>query len=102
MVEELHHMFPEAPIYTSYCTPEWRTRLDNKVVTGYLQYWPFSKLRKFVPFLRIWWFSRLELTGYDLIISSSGAEAKGVKVPQGTPHIAYIHAPTHYYWSRYE
>jgi glycosyltransferase involved in cell wall biosynthesis len=71
-------------------------------VTGWLQWWPFAKLRKFVPFLRIWWFTRLRLHGYDLVISSSGAEAKGVKVPMGTLHIAYIHAPTHYYWSRYD
>lgn len=102
VVLELHHMFPEAPIYTSYCTPEWRERLDNKVVTGFLQYWPFPKIRKFIPFLRILWFSRLTLKGYDLIISSSGAEAKGIRTPDGAVHIAYIHAPTHYYWSRYD
>lgn len=102
VVNELHKMFPEAPIYTSYCTPEWRQRLDGKVITGWLQHWPFPKLRKFVPFLRILWFSRLNLKGYDLVISSSGAEAKGIKAPEGTLHIAYIHAPTHYYWSRYD
>lgn len=102
VVLELHHMFPDAPIYASYCTPEWRERLDNKVITGFLQRWPFRALRKFVPFLRIWWFSRLDLSGYDLVISSSGAEAKGVNTPEGTLHIAYIHAPTHYYWSRYD
>jgi len=102
VVNELHKIYPDAPIYTSYCTPEWRKRLDGKAVTGFLQNWPFNKLRKFIPFLRIWWFSRLDLRGYDLIISSSGAEAKGVHVPAGTPHIAYIHAPTHYYWSRYD
>lgn len=102
VVFELHQMFPDAPIYTSYCTPEWRERLDDKVVTGFLQSWPFPILRKFVPVLRIWWFSRLNLTDYDLIISSSGHEAKGVKAPSGTLHIAYIHAPTHHYWSRYD
>lgn len=102
VVLELHRMFPEAPIYTSYATKEWREKLANKVVTGVLQYWPFSKLRKFIPLLRIWWFSRLKLKGYDLVISSSGAEAKGIKVPEGTIHINYCHAPTHYYWGRYE
>lgn len=102
VVHELHKMYPEAPIYTSYCTPAWRKRLDGKVVTGFLQHWPFPRLRKFVPFLRIWWFSRLKLGGYDLVISSSGAEAKGIKVPSGTMHINYCHAPTHYYWSRYD
>lgn len=102
VVEQLHRMFPDAPIYTSYCSREWRQRLDNKVVTGILQYWPFSILRKYIPFLRIWWFGRLKFDAFDLVISSSGAEAKGIKVPQGIPHVNYCHAPTHYYWSRYD
>jgi len=102
VVFELHKLYPEAPIYTSYCTPEWRQKLDNKVVTGFLQHWPFGSLRKFVPFLRIWWFSHLNLEGFDIVISSSGAEAKGIKVPPGTRHINYCHAPTHYYWGRYD
>lgn len=102
VVEQLHKMYPDAPIYTSYCSDEWRTRLDNKVVTGFLQHWPFNKLRKFVPFLRIWWFTKLDLDQYDIVISSSGAEAKGIKTSPNTLHINYCHAPTHYYWSRYD
>ena len=77
VVEQLHTMYPDAPIYTSYCTPEWQKRLDNKVVTGPLQH--LGRIRKFIPFLRIWWFQSLKLDDYDLVISSSGAEAKGVK-----------------------
>lgn len=100
VVFALHQMYPEAPIYTSYCTPEWRQRMDGKVITGWLQH--FGKIRKFIPFLRIWWFTHLDLDGYDLVISSSGAEAKGIKVHEGTKHINYCHAPTHYYWSRYD
>lgn len=100
VVEQLHKMFPDAPIYTSYATGEWRDRLDGKVRTGWLQ--PLGKLRKFIGPLRIWWFTRLNLEGYDLVISSSGAEAKGIKVPEGTLHVNYCHAPTHYYWSRYD
>jgi glycosyltransferase involved in cell wall biosynthesis len=102
VVEQLHKMYPEAPIYTSYCTPQWRQKLDNKVVTGYLQHWPFSKLRKLIPLLRQRWFESLDLSDYDLVISSSGAEAKGIKVPDSTLHINYCHAPTHYYWNRYD
>ena len=100
VVLELHKMFPEAPIYTSYATPEWREKLGGKVVTGYLQH--LGQLRKFVPFLRGRWFSRLDLKDYDLIISSSGAEAKYARSSVDTLHVAYIHAPTHYYWGRYE
>ena len=103
VVYELHKMYPKAPIYTSYCSPEWQEKLaDTEVITSYMQHWPFSKLRKFLPPLRALWFSRLDLSSYDLIISSSGAEAKGIKVKKPTIHINYCHAPTHYYWSRYE
>ncbi|HSW80552.1 MAG TPA: glycosyltransferase [Candidatus Saccharimonadales bacterium] len=100
VVYELHKMFPDAPVYTSYCTDEWRAKFDGKVKTGWLQH--FGKVRKYIPFLRIWWFTHLKFDGYDLVISSSGAEAKGIKVPTETLHINYCHAPTHYYWSRYQ
>jgi glycosyltransferase involved in cell wall biosynthesis len=100
VVLELHHMFPEAPIYTSYCTDEWRQKMDGKVVTGWLQHFP--RLRKYIAPVRAWWFSHLDLRGYDLVISSSGYEAKGIRVPKGAIHINYCHAPTHYCWSRYD
>jgi glycosyltransferase involved in cell wall biosynthesis len=103
VVFELHQLFPDAPIYTSYCSPEWRKLLDNKVITGYLQHWPFSRLRKFLAVLRIWWFTHLDFSGYDLVISSSGnGEAKGIRVPKGTIHVCYCHTPTHFYWRHYD
>jgi glycosyltransferase involved in cell wall biosynthesis len=103
VVFELHKMFPDAPIYTAYCSPQWQERFSNtRVITSYMQKWPFSKMRKFLPPLRARWFSKLDLSGYDLVISSSGAEAKGIKVRKPTIHVNYCHAPTHYYWNRYE
>jgi len=96
-------MYPKAPVYTSYCSPDWQQKLNGtQVITSYMQHWPFSKLRKFLPVFRAIWFSRLKLDGFDLVISSSGAEAKGVRTGQNTVHVCYMHAPTHYYWSRYE
>ncbi len=103
VTHELHKLYPDAPIYTSYCSDEWRKRLDNKVVTGYLQHWPFSKLRKFLAVLRIWWFEHLDLSDFDLVISVSGnGEAFGVRTPKHTLHINYCHTPTHYYWRHYD
>ncbi len=100
VVEQLHVMFPGAPIYTSYATNEWRQRLDSKVVAGWLQHIGF--LRKYTPFLRIWWFTKLDFSGYDLVISSSGnGEAKGIITGDKTVHINYCHAPTHFYWRHY-
>jgi len=101
VVSELHNMFPDAPIYTSYCTPEWRKRLDNKVVTGWLQH--FGKLRKVMVLGRIRWFKSLDLSDYDLVISSSGnGEAFSVQTGEHTTHICYCHTPTHYYWRHYD
>jgi glycosyltransferase involved in cell wall biosynthesis len=103
VVQSLHELFPDAPIYTSYCSDEWRKRLDDKVVTGYLQRPPFASLRKFLPVLRMQWFGSLDFSGYDLVISSSGnGEAMGIKVPKGTLHVSYCHTPTHYYWRHYD
>ncbi|HEY1835407.1 MAG TPA: glycosyltransferase [Candidatus Saccharimonadales bacterium] len=101
VVFELHKMFPDAPIYTSYCSDEWRAKLDGKVVTGWLQH--FGKLRKILVLGRIWWFTHLKFDGYDLVISSSGnGEGNGVHVPKGTTHVCYCHTPTHFYWRHYE
>jgi glycosyltransferase involved in cell wall biosynthesis len=101
VVLELHKMFPDAPIYTSYTTEEWRQKLDGKVVTGWLQH--FGKLRKFMVLGRIWWFGRLKLDDYDLVISSSGnGEAFAVKTSDKTIHINYCNTPTHYYWRHYD
>ena len=107
VVLELHKLFPEAPIYTSQYDTNPKTWLGDKwfenadVRTGWLQKLPKS-LKKFLPVLRAIYFSRLDLNDYDLVISSSGAEAKFVKVKQGAVHVSYCHAPTHYYWMRYE
>jgi glycosyltransferase involved in cell wall biosynthesis len=92
VVLELHRMFPEAPIYTSqydkdskvWYGGEWFQ--DADVRTLWLQRLP-KKLRKFMPFLRAWAFARLDLSGYDLVLSSSGAEAKAVRTkPKARSH----------------
>jgi glycosyltransferase involved in cell wall biosynthesis len=100
VVLALHQIYPKAPIYTSQYNPakiNWFN--DADVRTTWLQKLP-KRFKKFLPLLRAYSFSRLDLSEYDLVISSSGAEAKGVKTGPNTIHICYCHAPTHYYWSR--
>lgn len=99
---ELHKLYPEAPIYTSQYDPsgiDWFNKAD--VRTTWLDKLPTS-FKKFLPILRAYAFSRMDLSEYDLVISASGAEAKGVKTGKNTTHITYCHSPTHYYWFRYE
>lgn len=43
-----------------------------------------------------------DLSGYDLIISSSHAVAKGIKKREGQIHICYCHTPMRYVWDLYE
>lgn len=100
VVLEMHRMYPKAPIYTSQYDPskiDWFN--DADVRTTGLQKIP-KRLKKFLPLLRAWSFSRLDLSDYDLVLSSSGAEAKGIKTGPNTVHISYCHSPTHYYWIR--
>lgn len=102
VVLQLHKMFPDAPIFTSQYDPSrinWFT--DADVRTTWVNKLP-KKLRKFLPILRAISFSRLNLSGYDLVLSSSGAEAKAVKVGPNTTHICYCHSPTQYYWTKYD
>lgn len=102
VVLEVHRMFPDAPIYTSQYDPnkiDWFK--DADVRTGWLQKLP-TGLKKFLPVLRALYFSRLDLTKYDLVITCNfGAEAKAVKTKKSA-HVCLCNAPTHYYWSRFE
>ncbi|HVI60617.1 MAG TPA: glycosyltransferase family 4 protein, partial [Candidatus Saccharimonadales bacterium] len=107
VVLEMHKLYPDAPIYTSQFNPAALALFKYKGIenldirTGWLQKLP-AGLKKFLPLLRAWYFSRLDLSDYDLVLSSSGAEAKGVRRRAGARHIAYVHAPTQYYWIRYD
>lgn len=98
----VHRMYPDAPIYTSQYRP---AKIDwfrgAKVKTGWLNVFPAS-LKRFIPFLRQFYFSRLNLSEYDVVISITGAEAKAVKTGPNTLHISYMHAPTQYYWTLYD
>ena len=97
----IHQLYPEAPIYTSKYDPkgiDWFE--DAEVRTGWLQKFP-TCLRRVLGPLRQRYFSHLDLSGYDLVISVTGAEAKAVKAPNGL-HISYCHVPTQYYWQMYD
>ena len=98
----VHKMYPDAPIYTSQYRPktiDWFKSAD--VRTGWLNYIP-AGLKRFIPFLRQFYFSRLDLSYYDVVISITGAEAKAVKTGPNTLHVSYMHAPIQYYWTLYD
>ena len=101
VLKSISDLFPSAPIYTSQYNPkkiDWFKNRDVRV--GWLQVFPTSFRRILGP-LRQGYFSHLDLSSYDLIISVTGAEAKGIK--KGTArHLCYCHVPTQYYWGKSE
>jgi glycosyltransferase involved in cell wall biosynthesis len=104
---EIHKLFPKAPIYTSvYDADNMPAFKHIDVRTTELQAsLPKSLRYKHVlwPTLRSQAFRKLDLSEFDIIISTSSAEAKAVrKTRPGQIHIAYIHTPIRYYWSHYE
>lgn len=106
LVLELHRLFPDAPIYTSVYDKEKMPAFANcDIRTTYLQ----KILPKFIRYKHVLWpvlrahaFRKLDMSQYDLIISSSTAESKAVKKRPGATHICYCNTPTRYYWSHYE
>ncbi len=55
--------------------------------------------RKLLP-LFPWAIERFDFSGYDLVLSTSHAVAKSVRVPAGVPHVDYCFTPMRYVWDR--
>lgn len=101
---DLHQMFPDAPIFTLVYdadkAPDWCRECD--VRTTYIQSWPGAKthhklLLSFMP--KAW--EALDLSDYDLIISSCSSCCKGVITRPDAVQICYCHSPIRYVWDLY-
>ncbi|KOP25886.1 glycosyl transferase family 1 [Hapalosiphon sp. MRB220] len=71
----------------------------RQIGTTFLQYFPFAYtgVQKYLPFLPLA-IEQLDLRGYDIILSSSHAVAKGVLTSGEQLHICYCHSPMRYAW----
>lgn len=102
-LDALHEAFPEAPIFTSIFLPKnFPSRFsDWDVRTSFMQGLPFLKnhFKKYLP-LYPRAFRCLDLRGFDVILSSSSAFAKGISVPVGARHVCYCYSPMRFVWDR--
>jgi glycosyltransferase involved in cell wall biosynthesis len=73
--------------------------LNKKVKTTFIQKLPFAKkkYRSYLPLMPLA-IEQLDLSSYDLVISSSYAVAKGVITGPDQLHISYVHSPIRYAW----
>lgn len=95
----LHQVFPKAPLFTSIYDAEaatWASGFDVK--TTWLQKLPMKNHRLLSILMPIA-FETLDLSSYDIIISVSSAEAKGVVTQPHQLHIAYVLTPPRYLYS---
>jgi glycosyltransferase involved in cell wall biosynthesis len=101
VLEALHALVPAAPVFTSIydrrampagfggwdIRTSWMQRLPGwrRLFRAYFPLYPAA-------------FESFDLAGYDVIISSSSAYAKGVIPAPGAFHLCYCHTPMRFAW----
>lgn len=102
VLEQMIACYPQADVFAvvDFVPEESRGFLQGKQpVTTFIQKLPGAKrfARHYLPLMPLA-VEQLDLSGYDLILSSSHAVAKGVIVGPDQLHISYVHSPIRYAW----
>lgn len=102
VLEQILLIYPGADVYTlvNFLSPEHSRLLNGSVCkTSFIQNFPLAKkkYRAYLPFMPLA-VEQFDLSGYDLIISSSHAVAKGVITGPNQLHVSYVHSPIRYAW----
>lgn len=103
VVGEFASMFPEADFFTSVALPSYvpAAVASRGVGESWLRRVVRSKRAArlafplFIPAMR-----SLDLSGYDVVVSSSSAFAHHIRVPRGTAHFAYMYTPPRFLYLR--
>ncbi len=100
----LHELFPRAPIYTLFYNPQFVESFlpKAKIRPTFLQkpYRFFRSGKPLTPLMPIA-VESLDLSEFDLVISSSVAFSKGLILKPQTKHICYCYSPTRQLWDWY-
>jgi len=104
VLEALCELFPEADIFTHVYDPDAMspTIRRHKVRTTFIQNLPGARrhYQKYLPLMPMA-LEELDLSAYDLVISSESGPAKGVVVRPDAIHVCYCHSPMRYIWDQY-
>jgi glycosyltransferase involved in cell wall biosynthesis len=105
VLQAICELYPTADIFTlvhvpGSCGPIIESR---RITTSFLQKLPGAerRYRHFLPLFPLA-IESLDLRGYELVISTSHAVAKGCKPEKGARHVAYIHTPMRYVWDQFD
>ncbi|MGR2682373.1 glycosyltransferase family 4 protein [Chromobacterium haemolyticum] len=103
VVEQMLMVFPDADLFCVYADPQTVAKADylrdRKLTTSFIQRLPgvSKRYRSFLPLMPLA-IEQLDLSAYDVVISSSHAVAKGVLTGPDQLHISYVHSPIRYAW----
>lgn len=107
VVEAMHQLWPEAPIYTSVYDPAstFASFATMDVRTSFMQRLPLASKAKynkgFLPLYPVA-FETLDLRGFDVVLSHGTRFAHGVITAPETCHIHYCHTPARFAWRYHE
>ncbi len=98
----LHELFPHAPLYTAVYDAQlapW-AQVFPAVIPTFLQHFPLAKSQhELYPWATPLALESLNFDQYDVVISVSSADAKGIITKPKTFHLCYCLTPTRYLWS---
>ncbi|AVX22418.1 Glycosyl transferase, group 1 family protein [Pseudomonas syringae pv. atrofaciens] len=102
VLASLINVWPAADLFAviDFLSDQDRVHLHGKVArTTFIQKLPGARKHysHYLPLMPLA-IEQLDLSGYDLIISSSHAVAKGVLCGPDQLHISYVHSPIRYAW----
>jgi glycosyltransferase involved in cell wall biosynthesis len=100
VLEQIVMCFPDADLFSVVDFMDERAWMrGKKVTTSFIQKLPQAKkrYRSYLPLMPLA-IEQLDVSGYDLVISSSHAVAKGVLTGPDQVHVSYVHSPIRYAW----
>lgn len=98
----LHEIFPNAPLFTAVYDSEFAVwaRVFPQIIPSFLQNFPLAKNHhELYPWLTPIAFETFRFDDYDIVISVTSADAKGIITKPETFHLCYCLTPTRYLWS---
>ena len=108
VLSALGRLLPDADVYTHAFGPKMRVPGEDGLWEGhrvretFIARLPFGRRRPqaYLPLMPAAT-RRLDLDGYDLIVSSESGPIKGIRKPKGARHVCYCHTPMRYLWDMY-
>ena len=102
VLEQILKIYPDADLFclVDFLPENQRGFIMNKLThTSFIQNLPCAKknYRSYLPLMPLA-IEQLDVSAYDLVISSSHAVAKGVLTGPDQVHISYVHSPIRYAW----